>query len=349
MSFYSSVARKVLFRFDPEDIHNFTIGWLSFLNKVPGFKAYMRWNFGVKEDASLQRELFGLKFPHPVGLAAGLDKNARAFDTLGAMGFAFVEVGTVTPRPQPGNAKPRLFRLVNDKAIINRMGFNNNGVEAMVANLKKRKTNVIVGGNIGKNEITPNSEAIQDYVAAFKTLFDYVDYFVVNVSCPNQENLRELQKKGPLMAIVSALVAENQAKPKQKPILLKISPDLTNEQLDDIIAIVQETGIAGVVATNTTTTRNNVTYSKEYIDSIGRGGMSGATITKRSTEVIRYVHEKSNGAFPIIGVGGIMTPEDAYEKLQAGASLVQLYSGFIYEGPSLIKKICKYIVEKDKK
>ncbi|MCQ2606638.1 MAG: quinone-dependent dihydroorotate dehydrogenase [Bacteroidales bacterium] len=351
MSFYSSVVSKVLFLFDPEKIHTFTIKWLSFLQKVPGVQAYMRWHFGIKPDSSLEREVFGIKFPHPVGLAAGLDKNAAAFEMLGAMGFAFVEVGTVTPRPQSGNPKPRLFRLKEDKAIINRMGFNNYGVEAMVKKLQKRHTKVIVGGNIGKNEVTPNENAVQDYVDCFNALYPYVDYFVINVSCPNQVNLRELQEKGPLMAIVQALVdAEIKLTGKKaKPILLKISPDLTNSQLDDIIDIVNETGIAGVVATNTTTTRDNLpSYSKEYIESIGKGGLSGAPETKRSTEVIRYVHEKSNGAFPIIGVGGIITPEDAYEKLQAGASLVQIYSGFIFEGPSLIKKICKYIVEKNK-
>lgn len=348
MSFYSAVVRPVLFLFNPETIHQFTINCMSFFGKIPGFQSYLRWRFKVKADPALEREVFGIKFPHPVGLAAGLDKNARAFESLGAMGFAFVEVGTVTPRPQPGNPKPRLFRLPKDKGIINRMGFNNNGVEAMVKNLKKRHSKIIVGGNIGKNEVTPNEDAIRDYVLGFNTLFDYVDYFVVNVSCPNQPNLRELQDKEPLTKLLQALCDANAAKPKQKPILLKIAPDLTHEQLDDVIDIVQNTDVTGVVATNTTTTRNNLSYSKEYIDSIGNGGLSGAPETKLSTEVIRYVHEKSNGSFPIIGVGGIMTPEDAYEKLSAGASLVQLYSGFIYEGPSLIKKICKYIVKKSK-
>lgn len=349
MSFYSAVVRPVLFLFNPETIHSFTISWLSFFGKIPGVQSYLKWHFKIKSDAVLEREVLGMKFPHPVGLAAGLDKNARAFETLGAMGFAFVEVGTVTPRPQPGNPKPRLFRLPKDKGIINRMGFNNNGVETMVKNLKKRHTKIIVGGNIGKNEVTPIEDAIRDYVLGFNTLYEYVDYFVVNVSCPNQPNLRELQDKEPLTNLLQALCDANASKSKQKPILLKIAPDLTHEQLDDIIEIVQNTQISGVVATNTTTTRNNLSYSKEFIDSIGNGGLSGAPVRDLSTEVIRYVHEKSNGAFPIIGVGGIMTPEDAYEKLQAGASLVQIYSGFIYEGPGLIKKICRYIVEKSKK
>ncbi|MCQ2958746.1 MAG: quinone-dependent dihydroorotate dehydrogenase [Bacteroidales bacterium] len=349
MSFYTTIVRPVLFKFDPEVIHTFTINWLSFLGKVPGVKSYLKWNFGVKPDSSLEREVFGLKFPHPVGLAAGLDKNAKAYEALGAMGFAFVEVGTVTPRPQPGNPKPRLFRLPNDKGIINRMGFNNNGVEAMVKNLKKRKSNLIVGGNIGKNEVTPNENAVDDYLAGFNALYDYVDYFVVNVSCPNQQNLRELQQKEPLTNLLQTLCDANASKPVKKPVLLKISPDLTNEQLDDIIAIVENTDIAGVVATNTTTSRENLSYSKEFIDSIGNGGLSGAPETKRSTEVIRYLHEKSQGAFPIIGVGGVMTPEDAYEKIQAGASLIQVYSGFIYEGPRIIKKICSHIVAKSEK
>lgn len=348
MSFYTSVISRILFQFDPEKIHKFTIGSLSLLGRIPGAKACMRALYGIKQDPKLEREVFGIKFPHPVGLPAGLDKNAIAYEMLGAMGFAFVEVGTVTPKPQAGNPKPRLFRLKKDKAIINRMGFNNDGVEAMVKNLKKRSGKVIIGGNIGKNELTPNADAIQDYVTDFHALFDYVDYFVVNVSCPNQQNLRELQEKGPLTAIIQALCDVNAKMPKQKPILIKISPDLTHEQLDDIIDIVRETGIAGIVATNTTTSREGLTYTKEFIESIGKGGLSGAPESKKSTEVIRYLHEKSNGAFPIIGVGGIMTAEDAYEKLQAGASLVQIYSGFIYEGPALIKRICNYIIEKNK-
>ena len=349
MSFYSSVIRPILFRFDPETIHTFTMNWLSFLNDVPCVRSYFNWRFKVKPNPVLEREVFDLKFPHPVGLAAGLDKDARAFEMLGAMGFAFVEVGTVTPRPQIGNPKPRLFRLVKDKALINRMGFNNNGVEAMIKNLKKRHTNVIIGGNIGKNEVTPIEDATRDYVLGFNALYEYVDYFVVNVSCPNQQNLRDLQDKEPLTKLLQSLCEANATKLRKKPILLKIAPDLTNEQLDDIVEIVEQTVISGVIATNTTTKRDGLSYSKEYIDSIGNGGLSGAPETKRSTEVIRYLHEKSHGAFPIIGVGGIMTPEDAYEKLQAGASLVQLYSGFIYEGPSLIRKICKYIVAKEGK
>lgn len=343
MSFYSAVIRPILFLFNPESIHNFTISWLSFFSKIPFFLPILRRLYKIEENPNLQREVFGIKFPHPVGLAAGLDKNARAYAALGAMGFAFVEVGTVTPRPQPGNPKPRLFRLKKDRGIINRMGFNNNGVDAMVKNLKNRHTKVIIGGNIGKNEVTPIEDAVRDYLVGFNTLYEYVDYFVVNVSCPNQVNLRALQDKEPLTNLLKSLCDANAEKIVQKPILLKIAPDLTHEQLDDIIDIVKETGVAGIVATNTTTTRDNLSYSQEFVQSIGNGGLSGAPITKKSTEVIRYIHEKSHGEIPIIGVGGIMSAEDACEKLEAGASLVQLYSGFIYEGPSLIQKICKQI------
>lgn len=349
MSFYASVLRPILFLCDPETIHTVIIRSLSICGKIPLVRSYLEWRYSVKADPALEREVFGIKFPHPVGLAAGLDKNASAFEALGALGFAFVEVGTVTPRPQIGSPKPRLFRLPKDKGIINRMGFNNNGVESMVRNLKKRHTRVIVGGNIGKNEVTPVEDATRDYVLGFNALYDWVDYFVVNVSCPNQTNLRELQEKEPLTALLQTLCEANASKPRKKPILLKIAPDLTHEQLDDIVDIVKQTGIDGVIATNTTTSRENIpSYTREYVESIGNGGLSGAPVTKRSTEVIRYVAEKSKGAFPIIGVGGIMTPEDAYEKLQAGASLVQIYSGFIYEGPCLIRKICQYIIKNNK-
>ena len=301
MSFYSAVVRPILFLFDPETIHSFTINWLSLLGKIPGVQSVIKCRYKVKYDSALEREVFGIKFPHPVGLAAGLDKNAQAYEMLGAMGFAFVEVGTVTPRPQIGNPKPRLFRLKKDKGLINRMGFNNDGVESMIRNLKKRHTKLIIGGNIGKNEVTSNDDAVRDYLLGFNSLYEYVDYFVVNVSCPNQQNLRELQAREPLTNLLQTLCQANAEKPKQKPILLKISPDLTHEQLDDIIDIVKETEIAGVVATNTTTTRDNLSYSSEYIEKVGKGGLSGAPVTKLSTEVIRYVHEKSQGAFPIIG------------------------------------------------
>ncbi|MDR0940644.1 MAG: quinone-dependent dihydroorotate dehydrogenase [Bacteroidales bacterium] len=345
MSVYKSLIRPILFLFDPERIHNFTINYLSIASKIPVARNLVRTAYALPDYSPLAKEVFGIQFPHPVGLAAGLDKNARAFDVFGAMGFAFVEVGTVTPKAQPGNDLPRLFRLRNDKALINRMGFNNYGVEYMIKQLRKRKTKVIIGGNIGKNKITPNEEAVNDYVMCFNALFDYVDYFVVNVSSPNTPNLRELQDKEPLTKLLQTLMLENAKRETQKPILLKIAPDLTHEQLDDIIAIVAQTNIAGVVATNTTITRNNLSYPQEYIENIGAGGLSGAPETTMSTEVIRYLHSKSQGAFPIIGVGGIMTPDDAVEKLEAGASLVQLYSGFIYEGPPLIAAICKRLLQ----
>lgn len=348
MSVYKSIIRPILFVFNPEPIHNFTINYLAFANKIPFARSIVRRAYSLPDCSPLEKEVFGIKFPHPVGLAAGLDKNARAYDMFGAMGFAFVEVGTVTPKAQPGNPLPRLFRLPNDKALINRMGFNNHGVEYMIKQLRKRKTKVIIGGNIGKNKVTPNENAVNDYVICFNQLFDHVDYFAVNVSSPNTPNLRELQDKKPLTELLQTLMQENAKRAEQKPILLKIAPDLTHEQLDDIIEIVAQTKIAGVVATNTTITRNNLTYSQEHIENIGAGGLSGAPETSMSTEVIRYLHTKSQGAFPIIGVGGIMTADDAVEKLEAGASLVQLYSGFIYEGPALVGAICKRLLQQKK-
>lgn len=296
------------------------------------------------EDKRLERTVFGITFPNPVGLAAGLDKDAKLFDELGILGFGFIEIGTLTPKPQPGNDKPRMFRLRADSGLINRMGFNNQGTLVAVERLKRRKTKVIVGGNIGKNKVTPNEEATSDYESCFETLFPYVDYFVVNVSSPNTPNLRELQDKEPLTALLSRLKVLNAKKPNQKPILLKIAPDLTDSQLDDIIDIVQSTKIDGVVATNTTISRSGLSTPAETIQAIGMGGLSGKPLTKRSTEVIRYLHQKSGGSFPIIGVGGIHTAEDALEKLQAGASLIQLYTGFIYEGPALITKINKALL-----
>jgi dihydroorotate dehydrogenase len=290
-------------------------------------------------DPMLEREVFGLKFKNPVGLAAGFDKDAKLFKELDAFGFGFVEIGTVTPKPQPGNEKKRIFRLKEDEAIINRMGFNNEGVEAAVNRLKYNK-DVLVGGNIGKNKTTPNEDAVSDYMICFDALFEYVDYFVVNVSSPNTPNLRALQEKEPLTELLKTLQNKNEQKLKSKPILLKIAPDLTDSQLLDIIDIITETGIAGVIATNTTIARGDLKSANK--DEIG--GLSGRPVKNRSTEVIRFLAEKSNMAFPIIGVGGIHSAEDALEKLDAGASLVQLYTGFIYEGPGLIRKINKKIL-----
>lgn len=320
---------------DPEEAHHFTIHNLQLAGKLPWL---LKLAVGGKvEHPSLHRTLWGIDFPNPVGLAAGLDKNGDAIDEFGAMGFGFVEIGTITPKPQPGNDKPRLFRLVKDKALINRMGFNNVGAEVAAQKLKRRKSNIIVGANIGKNKVTPNEEAIRDYEYCFKTLFDYADYFVVNVSSPNTPGLRELQDKDSLAAILNSLQDINHSKEKTKPILLKIAPDLTNEQISDVISVVEQTKIQGLIATNTTIAREPLTYSKEEIEKIGAGGLSGLPLTQRSTEVIKYIKAKSS--IPVIGVGGIMNATDALEKLNAGADLIQLYTGFIYEGPQLIRDI----------
>jgi dihydroorotate dehydrogenase len=294
----------------------------------------------------LVREVFGIKFENPVGLAAGFDKDAKLFDELASFGFGFVEIGTVTPLPQEGNPKPRLFRLKEDNALINRMGFNNEGIEAAVARLRRKKSNIIIGGNIGKNKVTPIEKAVADYEICFEKLFPYVDYFAVNVSSPNTPGLRDLQEKEPLTALLNSLQKINNQKEKRKPILLKIAPDLSNEQLDDIIAIVAETKIDGVVATNTTIDRSGLKTDKNKVDAIGNGGLSGKPVKARSSEVIKYLTDKSNKAFPIIGVGGIHSAEDALEKLEAGATLVQVFTGFIYEGPALIKRINKAILKR---
>jgi dihydroorotate dehydrogenase len=326
---YKSFIRPILFKFDPEEVHYFTF---SVLKKFP----FLTKIFLPKpiEDKRLEREVFGLKFKNPVGLAAGFDKDAKMFHELSDLGFGFVEIGTLTPKAQDGNPKKRLFRLKEDSAIINRMGFNNGGVDAAVERLKKNK-NVLIGGNIGKNKVTPNEDAVNDYIICFEKLFDHVDYFVVNVSSPNTPNLRELQDKEPLTKLLGTLQEINSKKEKPKPILLKIAPDLSDDQLLDIIDIIKETQIAGVIATNTTLSRDNLQSENKK----ETGGLSGKPLTKRSTEVIRFLYEKSGKAFPIIGVGGIHCAEDALEKLEAGASLVQLYTGFIYEGPELIREI----------
>jgi dihydroorotate dehydrogenase len=337
---YHSLIKPVLFLFDPEKVHHFTFALLRFLNKIPGV-SYLIKSFYSVEDPKLEREVFGLTFKNPVGLAAGFDKDAKLYQELSNFGFGFIEIGTLTPKPQEGNPKKRLFRLIEDEAIINRMGFNNNGVLNAVERLKQNK-NVLIGGNIGKNKITPNEEAVNDYKVCFEALFDHVHYFVVNVSSPNTPNLRALQEKEPLTFLLKELQFENAKKSNPKPILLKIAPDLTDEQLLDIIDIVNETKIAGVIATNTTISRENIHSVKK--DEVG--GLSGKPLTKRSTEVIRFLSEKSGKAFPIIGVGGIHSANDAVEKLEAGASLIQLYTGFIYEGPKLIKQINKEVLKK---
>lgn len=342
---YKRLIRPILFKFSPESIHNFTFSLLKFGLNIPGFAQLTRKCFEVSSPI-LKKEVFGLTFKNPVGLAAGFDKNAHLFNELACFGFGFIEIGTLTPKAQPGNPQPRSFRLPEDKGLINRMGFNNHGLERAIERLKKNHSNVIIGGNIGKNKDTPNSEATLDYEKGFLALFDVVDYFVVNVSSPNTPNLRELQEKEPLLKLLNHLMQLNRTKPKMKPILLKIAPDLSNEQLDDIIEIVIESKIDGVIATNTTISRSGLKTDAKKVEEIGAGGLSGAPLAKRSTEVIRYLKQKSNSAFPVIGVGGIMSPKDALEKIEAGADLVQIFTGFIYEGPGLIKRINKELIKK---
>jgi dihydroorotate dehydrogenase len=342
---YKSIIRPLLFRFDPEEVHLFSFKVVKILSKVPGFSPLSRKLFKPHHPA-LKRTLFGLEFENPVGMAAGFDKEAEAFREFTDLGFGFIEIGTLTPKAQEGNPKTRLFRLKEDGAIVNRMGFNNGGVDAVIKRLKKNpigSKHVLIGGNIGKNKVTPNENAVDDYVICFNKLFDHVDYFSVNVSSPNTPGLRELQDRKPLTHILQTLQDLNNAKPARKPILLKIAPDLTDEQLLDIIGIVEDTKIDGVIASNTTIERKNLKSDINLQKEIG--GLSGAPLTKRATEVISFLHQKSNGAFPIIGVGGIMSAQDAIDKLKAGASLVQLYTGFVYEGPGLIRDINREIIK----
>jgi dihydroorotate dehydrogenase len=340
-----SLLRPILFALSPENAHKVTLGLLRFAVMIPGMKAIFNALYTIKHP-SLEREVFGLKFPNPVGLAAGFDKDAKHYEDLACFGFGFFEIGTITPKPQDGNPQPRLFRLPQDQGLINRMGFNNGGLDAAVERLKHRNPNIIVGGNIGKNKVTPNEEAVNDYIICFEGLFPYVDYFVVNVSSPNTPGLRELQEKEPLTHLLKTLQGLNDRKTKRKPILLKIAPDLTDSQLDDIIAIVKDTKLDGLIATNTTIDRSGLTTAYDTLNNIGAGGLSGKPLRKRATEVICYLHQNSGGSFPIIGVGGIMTPSDAKEMLDAGASLVQLYTGFVYGGPSIVGDINKGLIKK---
>jgi len=338
---YKLLIRPFLFLFDPEKVHHLTFKTLKILHKIPGFSVLLRAIFTV-EHPKLEKTVFGIHFKNPVGLAAGFDKNAELFNELSDFGFSFIEIGTVTPKPQDGNPKKRIFRLVSDEAIINRMGFNNEGVEKVVHQLRKNKR-VIIGGNIGKNKITPNENAIDDYLYCFRALYDYVDYFTVNVSSPNTPDLRLLQEKEPLTNLLGALQRENQQRENPKPILLKIAPDLSDDQLIDIIDIVLCTKLSGVIATNTTLARKKLNAADDLKNQVG--GLSGKPLTNRSTEVIRFLAENSDKSFAIIGVGGIHTEADALEKLNAGADLIQLYTGFIFEGPSLIKKINKALLK----
>jgi len=346
------LVRSFLFNFPAEDVHYFAMNSLRKGNDVAFIKSLIRSSFQYSHP-SLEKKLFGLHFQNPVGLGAGFDKNAVYLRELAALGFGFVEIGTVTPQPQPGNDKPRLFRLPADKALINRMGFNNNGVKAIKGRLmhwndfkqKNPACKLIVGGNIGKNKITPNEDAWKDYETCFIELFDYVDYFVVNVSSPNTPGLRELQEKESLGKILSHLQEINQAKPKPKPLLLKIAPDLTTEQLNDIVELSFQVKLDGLVATNTTISRDNLKTGREKIQAIGAGGLSGAPLKEKSTDVVRHLVKETNGQIPVIASGGIFKGADATEKLKVGASLIQVWTGFIYEGPAIAKNICKYLID----
>jgi dihydroorotate dehydrogenase len=339
------LIRSILFTIDAEKVHHWVMKRLSFAYSIGFMRSLLKAAYVIK-DPSLERTLWGITFPNPVGLAAGFDKDAKYTDPLACLGFGFIEIGTVTPRAQPGNPIPRLFRLPADKALINRMGFNNHGAENAANNLRKRNERIIIGGNIGKNKDTANEDATLDYERSFMELYKVVDYFVVNVSSPNTPGLRALQEKGPLTELLNRLQVLNRNHRAGKPILLKIAPDLTDEQLDDIIDIVRTTHISGIIATNTTISRSGLVTNAAEVDTIGAGGLSGLPLRTRATEVIKYIHTNSDGKIPIIASGGIFTAADAKEKLDAGASLVQVYTGFIYEGPGIAKKICKGLLSK---
>lgn len=333
---YKLLIKPFFFLFKPERAHYLAMDCLKLVCAIPGGRALVR---GIFKTPSEAVEVAGIRFENRVGLAAGFDKDARWVDELALLGFSHIEVGTLTPKAQPGNEQPRLFRLKKDEGLINRMGFNNGGVDAAADRLRKRKSKVIVGGNIGKNKVTPNEDALNDYLYCLNALHDCVDYFVVNVSSPNTPGLRELQEKEPLKKILVALQALNLTFPKSRPIFLKIAPDLTESQLDDIIEIVTTSKIAGVIATNTTIGREGLSTAKHEVESIGAGGLSGLPVFEKSTEVLKYLVSKSNNAFPIIGVGGVHTKMHYDSKVHSGASLVQVYTGFIYEGPGIVKKL----------
>ena len=330
--------RPLLFAFPPEAMHGFTGGLMRFVYCIPPLRALVRKMYCVKHT-SLEREFCGLKFSNPVGLAAGFDKNATLYRAFSMLGFSFIEIGTVTPKGQSGNPKPRLFRIVKDYALLNRMGFNNNGVEAAVKQLKGKRPNVVIGGNIGKNTATPNEDAPADYLECFRMLYPYVDYFTVNVSCPNVANLSALQNINSLSNILTAVLEERDRQEYRKPVLVKISPDISFAHLDEILEIAEKMSVDGIVAVNTTITRNNLTIDNEQIERLGNGGLSGKPLTQKALETVSYIHQRTGGRMPIIGVGGIMTARDAINMINAGATLVQIYSGFIYSGPSLVKKI----------
>jgi len=343
---YKFLIRPLLFRLNPEPVHHLVATSLKLGLSIPGLRSLMKSQTTVNHPL-LEREVFGLKFPSPVGLAAGFDKNASLISEMDALGFGFIEVGTVTPLAQPGNPKPRSFRLPKDSALINRMGFNNHGLEAAIAQLKRRRKGVIVGGNIGKNTLTSNDNATKDYATVFEGLYPYVDYFVVNVSCPNIANLGELQEKDGLSDILEAITRYRATQSNYKPILLKVSPDLTLEQLDQQLDAVKTYAIDGIIATNTTRSREWLSTASELVESIGNGGLSGKPLFNRSLEIVRQISLKTEGKLPIIGVGGIMSEQDALDMLDAGATLIQIYTGFIYNGPLFTKRINKAILERE--
>lgn len=339
---YALLIRPLLFLLPAESAHVFAMGTLKLLCHLPWGKKLLSGAYSLSVSKP-EKKLLGLTFKNPIGLAAGFDKDAKYVDALACLGFGFIEIGTLTPLPQSGNDKPRLFRLPKDGALINRMGFNNQGVYAAVERLKKKRTEIIIGGNIGKNKNTPNEEALRDYLTCIDALFDYVDYFVVNVSSPNTPGLRQLQDKEPLSNLLLGIKQHLAKKPVHKPVLLKIAPDLTEAQLNDIVEILCDTEINGVIATNTTISRDGLSTPAERVQKIGNGGLSGKPLKERSTHIIRFLRKQLGPDYPIIGVGGIMTPEDALEKLQAGASLIQIYTGFVYQGPGFVKKIIQYL------
>ena len=338
---YKKLLKPILFCIDPERVHEITFFFINLIFKIPFVSSLISKIYSLKNPI-LETEVFGIKFPNPIGLAAGFDKNAKLYNEFSNFGFGFIEIGTVTPLPQEGNPKKRLFRLVSDEAIINCMGFNNIGLEEVIKRLKYNK-GVIVGGNIGKNKITDFNNSIQDYLICFEKLYPHVNYFAINVSSPNTEKLRDLQQKDLLKNLLEAIQKKNKSYSFPKPVLLKIGPDLSQDQLIDVIEVIAETSLDGIIATNTTLSRDNLTSSKDLVNQ--KGGLSGRPISEKSTNIIKFIHEKSNGSIPIIGVGGIMNPDDAIEKIKAGASLIQLYSGFVYSGPSIVKKINKAIID----
>ena len=342
---YRRIIRPLLFLIPPETTHHIIVFIVRIAFRIPGMKQILKKTYAV-EDKRLNREIFGLKFTNPIGLAAGFDKNAGFFNEFMVFGFGFIEIGTVTPVGQAGNPKQRLFRIPRDQGLINRMGFNNLGLDKAIDKLKNKPEGLIIGGNIGKNTSTSNEKAVEDYARCFEGLYPYVDYFVVNVSCPNICDLNELQDKELLIGILIRLADIRSSMTIKKPILVKISPDLNFQQIDDVLELISQTGMDGIVATNTTIKRENLATGAKMIEQIGNGGLSGKPLRQRSTEIIKYISEKTNGKLTIIGTGGIMSPEDAIEKIRAGASLIQIYTGFIYEGPCIVKKINKVLSEK---